>query len=161
MTFRSIAPSLLFVALVACTKPAEPVANDTNGAGNLTETAAVTTDTTATATATHPASPGGTALVPSATGGTTVVVVIEDGSVAVQSQNIPAGPAVFTITNASATNTHNLFVEGPGLSRAAGDTIPEKTSRSVDMTLQHGTYTLYCPVLDHRTRGEQATMTVE
>ena len=161
MMFRSTVLSLLIVSLVACSKPAEPVANDTNAQGDLTATAAITTDTTGTVTGTHPASPGGTALVPSATGGTTVVVVIEDGSIAVQGQNIPPGPAVFTITNGSATNPHNLFVEGPSLSRAAGDMIPEKTSRSVDFPLQRGTYTLYCPVLDHRTRGEQATLTVE
>ncbi|HEY0141176.1 MAG TPA: hypothetical protein VGF48_09785 [Thermoanaerobaculia bacterium] len=116
-------------------------------------------DTTA-GDATHPASPGGTAIVPSVSSGTTVVVMIEDGRVAVQQQTIPRGPAVFTVTNGG-EQLHNLHIEGPGASVAAGDPIAAKASRDVSVMLQAGTYTLYCPVLDHRERGEQTTITIQ
>jgi uncharacterized cupredoxin-like copper-binding protein len=144
-------------ALVACGGHDE---NASTGSATGTDTAAITTDTSDTADATHPASPGGTSLVPSVSAGATVVVLLEDNRIAVQEQNIPPGPAVFTVTNGSSANPHNLFVEGNGISRAAGDPIPEKTSRSFEVQLQNGTYTLYCPMGGHRERGEETTITV-
>lgn len=143
--------SLLF--FVACK-------NDENdsAAATASDTEALT-DTAAVATATHPASPGGAALVPDVTTGTTVVVVLNENSIGVQGQSIPPGPAVLTIENAG-KEVHNLFVEGSGISRAAGDTIPEGGSRTMDVSFQAGTYTLYCPVLNHRENGEQTTITI-
>lgn len=143
-------------ALVACGGHDENATATATG----TDTAAITTDTSETADATHPASPGGASLIPSVSAGATVVVLLEDNRIAVQEQNIPPGPAVFTVTNGSSANPHNLTVEGNGISRAAGDAIPEKTSRSFEVQLQNGTYTLYCPLLDHRQRGEETTITV-
>jgi hypothetical protein len=107
---------------------------------------------------THPASPGGTAVVPDATGGTTVVVLLEDGHLAVQTQAIPPGPAVLTVTNGG-KETHNLTVEGPGVA-VTGDPLPAGNTRPIDANFQVGTYTLYCPILDHRTKGEQTTVTI-
>lgn len=117
-----------------------------------------TADTTM-ADATHPASPGGTALVPSVASGTTIVAIIEDGRIAIQQQAIPPGPAVFTVTNGGG-QLHNLHIEGEGVSTAAGDPIPVQGSRDVNVTLKAGTYTLYCPILDHRDKGEQTTIMV-
>lgn len=114
---------------------------------------------TDTATATHPASPGGTAVVPDVSAGTTLLVLLEDGSIAVQEQSVPPGPAVLTIENRG-TDVHNLFVEGPGVRRAAGDPIPAGGSASAPVTFQPGTYTFYCPILDHRQNGEQISVTV-
>lgn len=121
------------------------------------------TDTTGTAnatdTATHPGSPGGTALVPDVSAGTTVLVVLEDNSIGVQGQTIPPGPAVLTVTNRG-SDVHNLFIEGQDLSRAAGDSIPEGGSSTVDVVFKTGTYTLYCPVGDHRRNGEEVKITI-
>lgn len=117
------------------------------------------TGTTTDSPAKHPASPGGTAVVPDVTGGTTVLVMLEDRRIAVRETAIPPGPAVFTVTNGG-DELHNLFIEGPGVNKAAGDPIAENGSRSVAVTLQPGTYTLYCPILDHREKGELATFTV-
>ncbi len=118
-----------------------------------------TTDTTDTATATHPASPGGTSLVPDVASGTTVLIVVTEGSVAVQGQAIPPGPAVITVENGG-KERHNLFIEGEGISRAAGDILEPGTTRAVDVIFKPGTYTFYCPVLDHRQKGEQTTITI-
>ena len=117
-------------------------------------------DTAATVdTATHPASPGGEALVPDVDAGTTVLVMLNDGSIAVREQSIPAGLAILTVENRG-TGVHNLFVEGEGISRAAGDNIDAGASSTVDVNFKAGNYVLYCPVLDHRQKGEQVTITV-
>lgn len=113
----------------------------------------------ATDTATHPASPGGTAVVPDVDAGTTVIVVLTEGSVGVREQSIPPGPAVLTVENGG-KETHNLFIEGEGISRAAGDIIAAGGTRTVDVIFRPGTYTLYCPVLNHRELGEQTQITV-
>ena len=125
----------------------------------VTDTAATAVDTAATESATHPASPGGEALVPDVDSGTTVLVMLSDGSIAVREQTIPPGPAILTVENRG-TGVHNLFVEGEGISRAAGDNIAAGGSATVDVNFKAGTYTMYCPVLDHREKGEQVTVTV-
>ena len=113
----------------------------------------------ATDSAAHPASPGGTALVPDVDVGSTVLVMVTEGSIAVREQAIPPGPAVLTIENRG-TEVHNLFIEGEGISRAAGDTIAEGSSSTVDVVFRPGTYVLYCPVLNHREQGEQVNLTI-
>lgn len=119
-----------------------------------------TSDTaTATADATHPGSPGGTAVVPDVAAGTTVLVMLEDNRIAMREQAIPPGPAVLTVQNAG-TDVHNLFIEGEGINRAAGDNIPQGGTATVDVLFKPGTYTFYCPVLNHRENGEQLTMTI-
>ena len=118
------------------------------------------TTAAATDTATAPSSPGGTAVVPETATGTTVLVTLEDGRIAVaDSDKIPPGPAVFTITN-TGTQTHNLFIEGPGVSKADGDNLAKDATANVDVTLTAGTYTLYCPVLNHRDNGESLQLTI-
>jgi uncharacterized cupredoxin-like copper-binding protein len=136
-----------FVLLGACKKGAETAA------------ATDTLDTTETASATHPGSPGGTALVPDVVAGTTVLVLLQEGSLAVQEQSIPPGPAILTVENRG-TEVHNLYIEGEGISRAAGDTIAQGATASVDVNFKPGTYTLYCPIADHRTKGEEVTLTI-
>lgn len=107
----------------------------------------------------HPGSPGGTAVVPDVSAGTTVMVLLEDRRIAVRETAIPPGPAVFTVTNGG-DQLHNLYIEGPGVQKAAGDPIAENGTRTVSAVLQPGTYTLHCPILDHREKGELTTFTV-
>ena len=121
--------------------------------------AATATEGTASATATHPASPGGTAIVPDVTSGTTVLVLLEDNSLGLPGQAIPPGPAVLNIENRG-TQIHNLYVEGEGINRAAGDNIEAGGSSTIDVVFKPGTYTFSCPVLNPRENGEQATITL-
>ena len=109
--------------------------------------------------ANHPGSPGGTAVAPDVSAGTTVIVLLEDRRIAVRETAIPPGPAVFTVTNGG-EQLHNLFIEGPGVKKAAGDPIAENGTHTVSVVLQPGTYTLHCPILDHRENGELTTFTV-
>jgi hypothetical protein len=109
--------------------------------------------------AAHPGSPGGTAIVPDVSAGTTVLVVVNDGSIAAKGQAVPPGPAVITVQNGG-TEVHNLFIEGEGISRAAGDNLEAGGTATTDVVLEPGTYLLYCPILDHRDKGESAQITV-
>jgi len=142
---------LVTVVFAACSKSESADTAATTTTGGLIETD--------TASATHPASPGGAALVPDVTSGTTVLVVLEDNSLGLPGQPIPPGPAVLTVENRG-SQMHNLYVEGEGISRAAGDNIETGKSATVDVVFKAGTYTFYCPILDHRQKGEQATVTV-
>ncbi|HEU4887097.1 MAG TPA: hypothetical protein VFV49_04360 [Thermoanaerobaculia bacterium] len=142
--------AVLFTLLAAACSRETPSATATaDTAGTASETA----------TATHPASPGGAALVPDVAAGTTVLVVLEDNSLALPGQAIPSGPAVLTVENRG-SGVHNLYIEGEGINRAAGDNIEAGRSATVDVLFKPGTYTFYCPVLNHRENGEQATITI-
>lgn len=146
--WRLLMPVLLVVLLVAC--------RGREGEGFLEGA-----EQTATDSATHPASPGGAALVPDVSAGTTVVVTLEDNRiVVVNPDQIPTGPAIFTITNAGA-QVHGLFLEGEGMNVAATEgTIAAGGTGSLEVNLKAGTYTLYCPVLDHRQKGEAVTLVI-
>jgi len=156
---KSILIGLLLLAL-ACRKETPEEKKETwLGTPNPTETSGTAADTTAAETGTHPASPGGTALVPDVESGTTVLVLLNDNSIAVREQAIPPGPAVLTVQNGG-KEVHNLFIEGAGLDRAAGDTIAQGASATVEVNFKPGTYTLYCPIANHRQNGEQVTVTI-
>jgi uncharacterized cupredoxin-like copper-binding protein len=120
-----------------------------------TESAGATSDT---ASATHPGSPGGTAVVPDVAAGTTVLVMLETNSLAVREQSIPKGPAILTLQNTSA-DAHALTIEGPG-TNVASDTIAAGQTGTLEVMFQPGTYTFHCSILDHRTKGEEATVTI-
>lgn len=158
MKQRSLIAILLlftFVFVAACREEGKEKDETWMGASTAdTSGTAATTDS-----ATHPASPGGTALVPDVAAGTTVQVLLEDNSIAVANQSIPPGPAVLNIENRG-TNEHNLFVEGEGINRAADNPVTAGGSSTLDVTFKPGTYTLYCPVLDHRAKGEQVQITI-
>ena len=153
MKQRIVFAFLLILLVVACSR------EKMTGSENETAVPATATEGTASETATHPASPGGTALVPDVAAGTSVLVVLEDNSLALPGQAIPPGPAVLTVENRG-SGVHNLFIEGEGINRAAGDNIAAGGSATVDVVFKPGTYTFYCPVLNHRENGEQATVTI-
>ena len=154
MTRHALSALLLFSALALSSACGRNETADTDTQGSLLPPVESATDS-----ATHPGSPGGTGVVPDVAAGTTVLVVVTEGSIAIKGQEIPPGPAVLTIENGG-KETHNLFIEGEGISRAAEQTISAGGSTTLDVMLRPGTYTLYCPVMDHRTKGEETTITI-
>jgi uncharacterized cupredoxin-like copper-binding protein len=156
---KRIALLLLSIVMLAACREETAEEKKTTWLGTP-EPGATTAENSDTATGTHPGSEGGTALVPDVSSGTTVLVMLNDNSIAMPQQAIPRGPAVLTIENRG-TDVHNLFVEGPGVSKAAGDAIPEGKSATLEVNFQPGTYTFYCPIGDHRTtNGEQVQVTI-
>lgn len=157
---------ILFIAVMFASLFAFACGGDENknetwmGTPKPTASDTANTSMTDTASGTLPGSPGGTALVPDVAAGATLLVMLNDNSIALPAEKIGPGPVVLTVQN-QGTEVHNLFVEGEGISKAAGDPIEVGKASVMDLTLKPGTYTLYCPILDHRTRGEQATLTIE
>lgn len=148
--FTVIALSILALAAIACEpeRSAEEYEKPGFSAPEVTQTDS----------ATAPGSPGGTALVPSVDSGATVPVMITDGRIAVNT-DVPAGAVVLNVTN-SGTAAHDLAVEGGETSVALGGPLEANAQKSLELTLKPGTeYTLYCPLLDHRTKGEETKVT--
>jgi uncharacterized cupredoxin-like copper-binding protein len=56
--------------------------------------------------------------------------------------------------------THAIEIDGPGVEDQASDTAGPGGTASVTVTLKPGTYTIYCPVANHRAMGMQTTFTV-
>ena len=91
----------------------------------------------------------------------TLIVSIGDGRIAIQDfDRIPPGPAIFTVSN-TGEQTHNLFVEGPGVSKAIEQPLAKGGTSSLEANLEAGSYTIYCPVLNHRENGEQMTLVIK
>ncbi|WP_062304855.1 cupredoxin domain-containing protein [Demequina subtropica] len=103
---------------------------------------------------------GGDADAPSVsspeTNATVVDVSATEYAFAASATDVPAGPVELVLTNDGAMG-HDLVLEGdPGGATAVIE--PGETD-SFEVTLEPGTYTLYCSVGDHRTRGMEIEIT--
>lgn len=56
--------------------------------------------------------------------------------------------------------THALEIDGPGIQGKATSTISSGQSTQLTVTLQKGTYELFCPVDDHKKLGMDTHITV-
>ena len=56
--------------------------------------------------------------------------------------------------------THAIELAGPGVNNVKSDAVGPGGSASLTATLQKGTYTLWCPVGNHRAEGMLTTLTV-
>jgi Copper binding proteins, plastocyanin/azurin family len=73
--------------------------------------------------------------------------------------SLPAGTAIIEQYNAG-SDPHNLVAETQSaVAFSFGDLAPGGDQKQT-VTLHPGTYTLYCSLLDHRSLGMQATLTV-
>ena len=66
------------------------------------------------------------------------------------------------VSNDSQTTTHNLEVEGNGLADTSLDAdLAPGDNGQLTVDLQPGTYTMYCPIDDHRAQGMEGTIEVK
>jgi hypothetical protein len=72
---------------------------------------------------------------------------------------VPVGKMIFSVTNAG-TMEHNFEVEGQGLEKKFSMNLKPGETRNLQMDLPAATYTVYCPVNDHRKRGMHQELTV-
>lgn len=72
--------------------------------------------------------------------------------------SIQAGPTTFQVTNQGDT-THGFEVEGLGLEEEI-EQIPPGETRTLEVSLEPGTYRIYCPVADHSERGMEFPLKV-
>jgi hypothetical protein len=74
--------------------------------------------------------------------------------------SVPAGPTTFSITN-NGTMEHSFEIEGPGMEQALAAPLVAGGSATLDLTLEPGTYRVYCPVADHaEARGMETELQV-
>jgi plastocyanin len=73
--------------------------------------------------------------------------------------SLAAGPAIVEQYNAG-SDPHNLILEKGGQVAFAYPTLDPGGDQKQTVTLTKGTWTLYCSLLDHRSLGMQATLTV-
>jgi plastocyanin len=73
--------------------------------------------------------------------------------------SLSAGTAIVEQYNAG-SDPHNLILEQAGMVAFSFGTLDPGGDARQTVTLKRGTYTLYCSLLDHRSQGMQATLTV-
>jgi plastocyanin len=75
---------------------------------------------------------------------------------------LPAGPTRFAITN-NGQAPHNFVIEGNGQSRRLANNLQPGQSGFLNIDLEPGTYTIFCPVGEggHRAQGMELTLTVQ
>lgn len=73
---------------------------------------------------------------------------------------LSAGPQRFRVANAG-HEKHSLSIEGPGVSQQLPSDLTGGSTSELAVTLQPGTYTVWCPVDKHRGKGMQRTITVK
>lgn len=74
-------------------------------------------------------------------------------------ETLPAGETIFRIENAGEIE-HGFEIEGQGEEWVV-ESIPVGESETLTANLRPGTYTVYCPVGNHREEGMEMTLTVE
>ena len=84
----------------------------------------------------------------------------EDGSLKFEPADLDAKAGTVTIDfDNPASVPHAVAIEGNGVEETSDTVTSSKTSVTAD--LKAGTYTLYCPVGNHRAGGMEGTLTVK
>lgn len=73
--------------------------------------------------------------------------------------SLPAGQTVFEITN-TGEFPHNFEIEGEGIEQELAENLRAGDSGVLVLDLAPGTYTIYCPVGNHREQGMELELTV-
>jgi plastocyanin len=107
---------------------------------------------------------GGVSTPPSAPPGRLLATEREVSPTQLQLQlsraSLAAGSAIVEQYNAG-EDPHNLILEKDSQVAFAYPTLEPGGDQKQTIVLQPGTYTLYCSLLDHRSLGMQATLTVD
>lgn len=72
---------------------------------------------------------------------------------------LPAGPTVFLISN-TGDAPHNFEIEGQGIEKELESNLEGGEEGRLEVTLEPGTYTIYCPVGNHAEQGMELELTV-
>jgi plastocyanin len=90
--------------------------------------------------------------------GNVVDVFLSDFVIDVPAE-LPAGPTTFSITN-NGTLPHNFEIEGQGIDQALQVNLQPGQTGAYSVNLRRGSYVVYCPVGNHRSKGMERTITV-
>lgn len=75
-------------------------------------------------------------------------------------QTVTAGKQAFHVVN-NGKELHSFEIEGHGVHTRLPSDLSAGSESHFDVDLKPGTYTVYCPVKDHKQRGMTATLTVK
>jgi len=67
-------------------------------------------------------------------------------------KTLPAGPTTFLVRN-EGRNSHSLKIVGQGVDELLAAPVPPHGTGTLQVTLQAGEYTVYCPVGRHASKG--------
>jgi len=84
---------------------------------------------------------------------------LADFRIRASTTELDVGTYTVNVTN-DATDPHALQISGPGLANERTPALPPGQTAALTVTLQPGSYELFCPVGDHRGRGMDLTVTV-
>ena len=132
---RVVIASLAMVLLAAC-----------GGTSNSTSPSAASSPRVAAAAAAKPA-------------GTSVGVTEKEFSITLDKTSFSPGTYTFAIKN-QGQYPHNLKISGPGVSSAASPVMTGGTAGALTVTLQKGSYQLWCGVPGHKEKGMLTTIKV-
>ena len=129
------------------------------GDGTAEETA--TSPGPARSTATTPAEPT-TATSPAPAGiSTPVTAALTEFSIGLSQQTFAPGTYKI-VADEQGQLPHALSIEGPGVDGASTAVVqPGGDSQTLNVTLQPGTYEVWCPVGNHRAQGMETTIAVK
>jgi uncharacterized cupredoxin-like copper-binding protein len=125
--------------------------------GNKPEDASQSAPAKTSTTTVNPHTPVATTTLPASAPPTVDVQLLEYQIRMADTLN--AGPQRLRIANAG-HEQHGFAIEGPGLSTQLGSNLTRGDTTELQVTLQPGTYTVWCPVDKHRGKGMQRTITV-
>ena len=91
--------------------------------------------------------------------GTKVGVTEKEFSITLDRTSFSPGKYSFAIQN-QGKYPHNLKISGPGVTSAGSSVMTGGQSGSLTVTLQKGTYQLWCGVPGHKDKGMATTITV-
>jgi plastocyanin len=142
MTNRRFTRTALILALVGAVTLAASACGSSGGAGSSSTTV------------TQAAGGGG------ASSGKTVDVTLKDYSIAVASTgSLAPGTYTFHVRN-NGPSSHNLTINGPGVSDKATPTFAAGGSMDLTVTLKTGSYDLFCSAPSHKQLGMDTHLTV-
>jgi len=73
--------------------------------------------------------------------------------------SLPTGTTGFMVTN-NGTVAHNFVIEGQGIEEEFEQNLQPGATATMQVDLQPGSYTVYCPVANHREQGMELELTV-
>ena len=104
-------------------------------------------------------SPNAAAAAAAKPAGTNVGVTEKEFSITLDKTSFSPGTYTFAIRN-QGQYPHNLKISGPGVSSAASPIMTGGNSGSLTVTLQKGSYQLWCGVPGHKDKGMLTTIKV-
>ncbi len=123
------------------------------GGKSSNSSSAPATTTTASAAPTASATSGG--------GGQGSMVTVDEVDFKLNLSTTTFQPGTYTfVAKNTGQSTHGLEIDGPGVEDKKTDTISPGASSTLTVTLQRGSYELYCPVDGHKAMGMDTHITV-